>query len=421
MKLKVINIVNHAPAYESHRGRPRPQVNWDLPNGNWVGIWGYEWHDLLGNNILAITNDIDYEVWQPDLRADRIYEHTFESGLKHKLFPAIDKNYIHGFRIYKDIYSETIMLELQKILRGNNPLVLHINAGYRYINVPILKKYCNKIPIVAQFYTNSLDTFATPKTKNIYKVAHAFKKNYELRQYYKKIKFIIPSVKEGVDYFEKEFGAHVFYRNYQNFGTNYEDWVRKYSKEEARKRLNIPIEKFIFFSSSRLIPVKQIDKMIVALSKIKNQNFICYVSGRGSVEYEACLNKLVQKHKLEEKIVFIGYVDFEILKEYFQAADLVLSTSILEAGPSSPFQAAAMETPSLITDTGIASEFFKQNNAEVIVPTENYEKWIEELNAIMNGKEIKTPLRKDVVEFGNWNQISKYYYNIYKTLQNTTL
>jgi hypothetical protein len=88
MKLKVINIVNHPPAYEGHRDRPRPKINWDTPNGSWVGIWGYEWHDIIGNNTLSVADDIEYEVWQPDQRADRIYQHTFETGLVHKIIPG---------------------------------------------------------------------------------------------------------------------------------------------------------------------------------------------------------------------------------------------------------------------------------------------------------------------------------------------
>ena len=104
MKIKVINIVNHPPAYEGHRGRPRPEINWDLPNGSWVGIWGYEWHNIIGNHVLKVANDINYEVWQPDLRADKIYQHTFENGLVHKLFPAIQIKFRHGFKFREDVY-----------------------------------------------------------------------------------------------------------------------------------------------------------------------------------------------------------------------------------------------------------------------------------------------------------------------------
>ncbi len=418
MKLKVINIVNHPPAYEAHRGRPRPKINWDLPDGSWIGIWGYEWHDIIGNKVLEISNDIEYEVWQPDLRADKIYEHTFESGLLHKSFPAVAKKFLHGIKHRDDIYSEFLMLELEKEYKSGRPLVLHINAGFRFINIPILKKYSKKIPIVGQFYTNSIDIFDLPKTNKPIKLFHAYLKFWELTKYYKLIKYIIPSVVEGTEYFENKFGTKVFNRDFANFGSSVDDWKRKYSKEEVKTKLNIPLDKFVFFSSSRLIPVKQIDKMLIALSKLENQNYICYISGRGSEEYEIYLNNMIKELKLEDRIVFIKYVDYKVLQEYFQAADILLSTSKMDAGPSAPFEASAMDTPSILTDTGIASEFFKLTNTGIIIPTDDYEKWIIELNAAMKGKEIKIPLREDLIAFGDWNKISKYYYNIYKTIQN---
>ncbi|MFN8258876.1 MAG: glycosyltransferase family 4 protein [Bacteroidales bacterium] len=418
MEFKVINIINHAPAYDIHRDRPRPAINWDTPNGKWVGIWGFEWHDILGNNVLRMTNDLTYEVWQPDDRADKIYEHIFPNGLVHKLFPAIYKSYVFGFKLHRDITSDILVEELEKEVNRKQPLVLHVNAGYRYINVPILNKLYNRVPIVSQFYTNSLETFEVPKTINPFRLAHAYKKNHLLRNYYRKVKYIIPSVSEGVEYFEKKFGAKIYYRDVQNFGSDYKEWSRKFTITEARKKLGIPDDKFIFFSSSRLIPVKQIDRMIVALSKLKNKNFICYISGRGKEEYEIYLKKLVSNSKMDEYIKFIGYVDVEILQTYFQAADLLLSTSKLDAGPSSPFHASAMGTPSLITDTGIASEFFKKHSVGIIVPVDNYERWVMELEEVLKGKNIKVPPREKVVEFGDWDKISKYYYEIYKNLLN---
>lgn len=421
MKLKVINIVNHPPAYEGHRGRPRPEINWDTPNGSWVGIWGYEWHDIIGNKTLSVADDIEYEVWQPDQRADKIYEHTFESGLVHKLFPAVDIKFTHGFNKRDDIYSETLMNELDKVVNSGQPLVLHINAGLRYVNIPILKKYYKKVPIVGQFFTNSRAIFDIPKTSHPAKLFNAYKKRWELYRYYNMLKFLIPGVREGLDFFEKKFGAKVFYRNHANFGSDLNDWARKKSKEEARESLNIPADKTVIFSSSRLIPIKQVDKLVEVLAQIKNQNFICYISGRGTPKYEEYLNDIVDKFNLKDKIVFIGYVDYDVLKDYFQAADVLFSTSAQDLGPAPPFQASFMDIPVILTKTGLAWEFFEDGGYGKLVPTKDYDKWIKALDAFMEGEEITIPDKKKLQDFGKWDIISKYYYNIYKTLQTTTL
>ncbi|MEN8122645.1 MAG: glycosyltransferase [Bacteroidota bacterium] len=416
MNIKVINIVNHPPAYDGHRGRPRPEINWDTPNGSWVGIWGYEWHDIIGNNVLALADDIEYEVWQPDQRADKIYEHTFKSGLVHKLFPAVDKRFIHGLHSREDIYSELLMIELEREVNSRQPIVIHVNAGFRYINIPILKKYYKKVPIVGQFFTNSSSIFNIQKTKNPIKLLNAYKKQWELFKYYKMLKYIIPSVREGTEFFERKFGTKVFNRDFANFGNSLDGWTINSSKEEVRKKLNIPPDKFIFFSSSRLVPVKQVDKLIIALSNLDSENFKCYISGRGTEEYEAYLKKMLIDYGLENNVKFIGYVDFAILKDYFQAADLLVSTSKQDAGPAAPFLAAAMETPAFLTNTGIASEFFKDNEVGIIVPTDDYKVWVSELNKMMQGKKVTIPNKEKLVAFGDWEKVSNYYYNIYKTI-----
>ena len=416
MKIKVINIVNHPPAYEGHRGRPRPEVNWDLPDGSWVGIWGYEWHDIIGKHVLNVADDIIYEVWQPDLRADKVYEHTFENGLIHKLFPAVQKKFIHGFKLRKDVYSEMLMEHLEREVSKKQPLAIHINAGYRYINIPVLNKFSQRVPIVGQFYTNSSNIFDIPKTKHPFKLLNAYKKRNELYNYYKKLKYIIPGVKKGTEIFQQKFGAKVFHRNFANFGSQFNEWKRIYTKEEAKNKLKIPTDKFIMFSSSRLIPIKQINKMIEVLARLENQNFVCYISGRGTEKYENYLKNKVSALNMDEKIRFIGYVDYDVLQTYFQAADLVLSTSAQDAGPAAPFQAASVETPAFLTATGIAEEFFEAEKAGCIVPVDNYKLWVEKLNEILNGKQPVVPAREKITAFGDWNKVARYYYDIYKTI-----
>ena len=106
--MKIISILPHPPAYDLYKNEPRPRINWDTPAGDWVGIWGYDWADQIGNEILKRTDKFKYEVWQPDLRADKIYSHTFESGLKHKLFPAEKKIVFNGYKFISEIYSKNI-------------------------------------------------------------------------------------------------------------------------------------------------------------------------------------------------------------------------------------------------------------------------------------------------------------------------
>lgn len=83
--------MNRSPAYKEYANKSRPAINWDTPEDSWVGIWGYDWSDQLASEILKLTNEFEHEVWQPDMRADKIYSHTFKNGLTHRMFPVVEK------------------------------------------------------------------------------------------------------------------------------------------------------------------------------------------------------------------------------------------------------------------------------------------------------------------------------------------
>ena len=126
--MKVINIMSHTPPYDLYWRGPRPNINWDTARGTWVGIWGYDWADLVGTEVLKIDGNIDYEVWQPDLRVDRIYSYKFASGLVHRLFPARQRKRMNGFRMQKYVVSPSIVSCLEKE-RREGTFILHLNGG----------------------------------------------------------------------------------------------------------------------------------------------------------------------------------------------------------------------------------------------------------------------------------------------------
>ena len=86
--MKVVYIINRHPPYEEYSNKPRPKWNWDTETGTWVGIWDYEWGDLIGKSLIQYSDRIEFEVWQTDLRADKIYTAELGERLVHKNFPA---------------------------------------------------------------------------------------------------------------------------------------------------------------------------------------------------------------------------------------------------------------------------------------------------------------------------------------------
>ena len=69
-------------------------------------------------------------------------------------------------------------------------------------------------------------------------------------------------------------------------------------------------------SSSRLYGAKQIDKLIEVLSHVPTQNIRCYITGHGIETYEKKLKELVKELDVEDKVIFVGHVDINTLKNY---------------------------------------------------------------------------------------------------------
>ncbi len=414
MKTKIINILHHPPAYDSYRNQPRPKINWDTPNGNWVGIWGYDWQDIIGNYVLKYSDEFEYEVWQPDHRADKIYEHRFENGLVHKLFPTTNKYIIWGLRLKKIFYSPLMIQQLNEIKNSKN-IILHISASYRDFLYQIIKKF--SLPVLGQFYTHYDFLPKIGNNTKIFKKLHQnLINNYFYEPYLKKISLIFPGNKEGLEDFLEKFNIPVFPLDTLNFYIGYKKFDNG-EKSIIKKELNIPGNKKVLFSSSRLVPIKQIDKVIEALTGINKKEYIYYISGHGDRTYENHLKNLIKSKGLEKNIFFIGYVPSEILFKYFFVCDLFITASIKEVGPASTYIAMIYQKPVITTDIGIGYEILKENNAGIYLKRDDYSYWSATLKEAINNFDAIKIVDKNVIDkLNNEENIAQSYIKAYKAI-----
>ena len=409
-KIKIINIMSHPPAYTLVTDEPRPTLNWDTPNGRWVGIWGLDWHDLLGNEVLRTSDMFEYEVWQPDFRADRIYEHRFENGLAHKLFPAKKRAFLDGLKISHDLFSRDILQMLESAADKSGPLVLHLDASPALMSEAIVSKFHNNIPMVHQFYGDFRRYFVHERRKYFLKGAHTYLKTRWQRRYFSKLRNVLTCRIEGLDLLEKNLKAKIYTISW---GIDFDFWSKDKSKEVARRLLNIPQDKFVMLSSSRLYPAKQIDKWIRTLGHISSGDFHYYVTGHGTEGYEKELQNLRKEMKLEDRVFFVGFVDVDVLKNYYLASDIFVTTSVSEMGPHSAELAMAMELPVMATDTGMVGLILKDTDCGVLLPIHDYDIWKSKIEDAINGQKIRpVPLEVTRQIFDGAKAIQEYK-NIY--------
>ncbi|UCG30876.1 MAG: glycosyltransferase [candidate division WOR-3 bacterium] len=412
LKRKIINIMPFCPPYDLYWNDPRPRVNWDVPNGQWVGIWEYDWLNQIGTEVLMLTDDFVFEIWQPDYRADRVYSHTFPDGLVHRLFPAIGRKQMYGVKRIVFPQSESMMTYLVKEIQTSNILV-RVMAMDKGIARDILRIPIN-FPCIGQFWGE----FSSP-----IRHLHRFQKNIPAKLHDVREHFILKKLLSRVGYFTccDEYSRKNIMMYTKNeiislsIGINFDFWTPRKQKMRVRAKLGLNNKQKIFLSSARLVDAKQVDKVISTLNKLdKDHDFVYIVTGHGDEAYERYLSKLGAGLLKKGKLLFTGYIREKELFDYYTAADLFIMSSLSEAGPTATIIALAMGVPVFSTATGQMAEVLVRHGAGDVVPKKGYKVWERELREILCGKKVDVLDRDIVKPIHHWPCVAEQYIDLYR-------
>ncbi|MEI6043228.1 MAG: glycosyltransferase [Chloroflexota bacterium] len=132
----------------------------------------------------------------------------------------------------------------------------------------------------------------------------------------------------------------------------------------------------ILMAYSRLHPFKGVEFLVRAIPIIKAKygpiNLLVCGPSRSTPrygDYRHYLEKLAQELGVQEEIIFTGRIDFAQSRDYLAAADLLIVPSIVEALNKVATEAAAVGTPSIITEsTGIGRHAAEAGVALLVKP-----------------------------------------------------
>lgn len=413
MKVKIINILYHLPIYEYIHNNERPEINWDTPNGSWVGMWRGDWPDLIGSEILKLTKEFEYEVWRPDLRADRIYCHRFENGIIHKSFPAVLIKKMIGLKIVNTVSSQRMLESLENL--GYKKFLMHINTPGSWLNQEIIEMF-SQVPKIVEFHSK----LTTPLMKMKRLRYNIFANIFYLRQH-------LNWLKNKNMYFVYNNAQNLSsLRRYNNIGIKRIfmgcdfNFLVQGNKEISKKEFKIAPNTKVFSMASRFTSLKQIDKVIRIFTEIERShdyNFLLLIAGRGTKEYEEYLKNISQELLKKGKLKFTGYLRGNEMLKLYQASDLFISASTSEGGPVSVIKAIACKVPVICTRVGGVDDILDQYNTGILVDRYDYKQWKEKFIEVLNGK-IKVRLmdREKAREIFHWPHIAGKFINIYRRL-----
>jgi glycosyltransferase involved in cell wall biosynthesis len=139
------------------------------------------------------------------------------------------------------------------------------------------------------------------------------------------------------------------------------------NKFNLRTKLNIPQNKIILFTVRNLVRRMGLANLITALKDVaeKCPNVYLVIGGEGPLKNK--LLSLTENFGLSDYIRFAGFIDDEILPEYYQSADIfVLPTKELEGFGLVTLEALASGLPVLGTSVGGTREILEQLNSDFI-------------------------------------------------------
>ncbi len=387
MKPLILNIQAHSPPYAFGPANERPDVYWEKSDGTCLGFWIREWPDLLGEAVLKVCDRYDWEVWQPDFRADQIYSKTLETGVIHRLFPAAERAYYPGIRPQKGIYSEKMLSRLAEVkdtLAGPDKpcgvrmlLVLH---GFR---VP--------------FYTELLNRFGHRRAWPILLLGHGMctVPSSELIGWHRPLTYLDllleqQTLKKSLRWVDTvsaqcEYAATEVRKVYQGrierltMGCDFDFWrpvPDRETRNVLRATIGIPARATVFFASGNYVPLKQFDRLIEAFCEV-NTSAECFLllAGHGDAEQTARLKALMARLEKRGRGALHPYVTGERLRSLYWVSDVYVSTSTAEGSSVAVIKAMACGLPVVTTPVGETWERMRDHAVGKIIPIQQYRRW----------------------------------------------
>jgi glycosyltransferase involved in cell wall biosynthesis len=410
-KIRIVFVITFTPRYKEYETKPKPEHNWLTASGSWVGVWGYDFGDLIGKAVTQHYQDVEYEVWQPDYRADRIYAAQIGDRLVHRLFPAKRRIYRYGARPRGCVYSKPMVKHAAACTSDDIALLIPAT-----VITPFVDQLIAALPRARIIHYNFLNSSKMlpryENTVNPVNLLHRWlisrQKNLRLIQI---SNLLTTNDNPGaLEELQVAFPSIKVLKFVMSFDLSY--WKRDKNREQARACLDIPTDMFIIVLSQRLIPDYQIDRFIEALSRVSTkQAYCCYVTGHGLPEYEQYLKDLTKRYGLENKLRFVGYVRDEELRTYLMAADLFATLATLSAGSGGAVKAMALEVPVLHSQTGSTYEFLRTHDCGAFVDPTDHKQWTATLEGLIKGRPVGVVPRDIVANHYSWVQTAEAVYD----------
>jgi glycosyltransferase involved in cell wall biosynthesis len=182
----------------------------------------------------------------------------------------------------------------------------------------------------------------------------------------------------------------------------------------------------------RLLPQKGLDKLLCALRLIKDSHVkLLLVGCKEDINFFAFLRYLVRKYRLEEKVIFQGYVSSKRLPKFYNLCDVFVLPSVFvdyigvyrqfpEQFPLVTLEAMACGKPVVASDvTGISEQVISEQTGFIVEPG-NVKALASKLKELLQDEKVKEHMgrnaRDHVTKNFSWQIIAEKALKCYRDL-----
>lgn len=171
------------------------------------------------------------------------------------------------------------------------------------------------------------------------------------------------------------------------------------SRKTARKNLDIADNTVLVFSAGELSPGKNHETAIRVIAKLNDPNIRYCIAGEGKLE--GYLNNLTQELKLNEKVIFLGFITN--VSEWCSAADIFLFPSKREGLPVALMEAMAAGLPCVVSGIRGNTDLIEQNKGGYLCDTQDIDAYVAAIKELAQNENARAEMGEH-----NRNVMAKY-------------
>ncbi len=280
-----------------------------------------------------------------------------------------------------------------------------INLHFALYSLPLLQILPDGVPITFTFHGPwALETKAEGANQ-----ASVFMKQWMEKRVYRRCdRFIVLSKAFGKilnqEYLVDHSKIHVV-----PGGVDISRFQPNLSRHVAREQLGWPLDRMILFTPRRLVHRMGLDKLLIALTKIKPliPDVWLAIAGRGPLQ--ASLSQQARELELNEHVRFLGFLPDDLLPVAYQAADLsIIPSQCLEGFGLTLVESLACGTPALCTPVGGMPEVLATFSPDLITSSSEASAIAERLEELLMGQ-VPMPSRAACRQYAtahfDWHKI----------------